>query len=317
MRENTIAGLSSSALGFGCASLGSRISATHGLRALAEAHAKGVRWFDLAPAYGAGQAEEIFGSFLKGTDRTQLRLCTKVGLTPPPQNALKKIVRDVARPLVSAAAPLRSIIRKSGATANRRVPLTVDLVRASLEQSLIRLGTDHVDVYALHNARPEDLDRADIMRALEDLRTSGKTRALAVAGDSEVASAVTNRDTPFDIVQLAQPAGATGAALMADIKARSLGCVTHSVFGVAGTLKTLTQRLGTDPALKARLAQAGFEGPAETAGAALLMARAFASNDAGVVLASMFSERSLHRNLEAVEAPLQPAALRLCLEIGI
>ena len=45
-----------SRLGFGCASLGSRVAAADGLNALAAAFDAGVNWFDVAPAYGAGEA---------------------------------------------------------------------------------------------------------------------------------------------------------------------------------------------------------------------------------------------------------------------
>ena len=83
-------GRQASVVGFGCASLGSRIGADQGLRALADAHAHGVTWFDLAPAYGAGEAEAIFGRFLAGR-RDQVLVCSKVGLAPPQRNGLLKI----------------------------------------------------------------------------------------------------------------------------------------------------------------------------------------------------------------------------------
>ena len=52
MRRVTLAGtgLESSCLGFGCASLGSRVAAAEGARALAAAFEQGVDWLDLAPA---------------------------------------------------------------------------------------------------------------------------------------------------------------------------------------------------------------------------------------------------------------------------
>ena len=43
-----------SAIGFGCASLGSRISAADGRRAIARALDLGLTWFDVAPPYGDG-----------------------------------------------------------------------------------------------------------------------------------------------------------------------------------------------------------------------------------------------------------------------
>ena len=57
---------SASRIGFGCASLGSRIDSRSGLRALSDAFDRGVNWFDLAPSYGNGQAEAIFSQFLEG-----------------------------------------------------------------------------------------------------------------------------------------------------------------------------------------------------------------------------------------------------------
>ena len=58
-------GIETSALGFGCASLGSRVDAREGARALAAAHEGGVTWFDLAPVYGGGRAEAIAAPFLQ------------------------------------------------------------------------------------------------------------------------------------------------------------------------------------------------------------------------------------------------------------
>ena len=51
--------------------------------------------------------------------------------------------------------------------------------------------------------------------------------------------------------------------------------------------------------------------------AALLFARARACNPHGVVLASMFSDRSLTLNLAQANQPVQPDAARICAEIGI
>jgi aryl-alcohol dehydrogenase-like predicted oxidoreductase len=53
-----------SVLGFGCASLGSRIGARPGLLALEQAFDAGISWYDVAPSYGDGNAEAILGNFL-------------------------------------------------------------------------------------------------------------------------------------------------------------------------------------------------------------------------------------------------------------
>merc|ERR1711969_258560 len=134
-----------------------------------------------------------------------------------------------------------------GVTGNKGVPLTPDLLRSSLERSLQRLGTDHVDVYALHNADPADLERDDILRTLEDLVAAGKTRGLGVAGDADAARAALARGAPFDVVQLAQPTGATPAALPQAATDAGLGCVTHTVFGVGDQFADLDRRLRAAP----------------------------------------------------------------------
>ena len=72
-------GIETSALGFGCAALGSRVGAEAGRRALEEAHAAGVTWFDLAPVYGGGAAEAIAGPFLQAT-RDRVQVATTAGL---------------------------------------------------------------------------------------------------------------------------------------------------------------------------------------------------------------------------------------------
>ncbi|SHF86380.1 Predicted oxidoreductase [Loktanella atrilutea] len=316
MREVTLAGLgaTTSCLGFGCASLGSRVSEALSVRALARAHAHGVRWFDVAPAYGAGAAEPILGAFLQGR-RADVQICTKVGLLPPAQSAPVHLVRSLLRPAVALARPLRAAIRWSGTTANLRVPLTPDLLRNSLDRSLNRLRTDYVDVYALHNADPDDLKRDDILRTFEDLLASGKVRTVGVAADAAAARAALACGTPFGLVQFAQPQGADDLAAV--VRAAGVGCVTHTVFGVAGQLARLTARLKANDALQARLVDAGYGGTPEEAAAALLMARALACNPAGVVLASMASERSLLRNLAFANSPPDPAAIALCNAIGL
>ena len=294
----------------GCASLGSRVAPGRAADALARALDAGVSWFDVAPAYGAGAAEEILGAALRG-HREDVQICTKVGLLPPPGGTGRRMLRAALRPAVAAAAPLRGMIRRSGATANRAIDLTPDLLRGSLERSLTRLGTDRVEVYALHNARAEDLARDEIRSTLVALVAEGKARTIAVAGDAAAAAAALDTGAPFGVIQIAQPApGAAGDALLPRAAAQGVGCVTHSVFGVGGALQALSAGLKRTPDLAARArAATGIDGPPETLAAALLMARARAANPAGVGLASMAAPRSLAANVAAAARPAPDPAL--------
>ena len=62
---------------------------------------------------------------------------------------------------------------------------TYDLITSSIERSLERMKTDHVDLVQLHSCSVEILDRGDVTRALQDARDAGKTRFIGYSGDNE------------------------------------------------------------------------------------------------------------------------------------
>lgn len=295
-----------SVLGMGCASLGSRVGTKAAHAALDRAFEADVTWYDLAPAYGAGQAEEIFASFARDK-RDRIQICTKVGLLPPKPSTLKRMLMPIARPIAGAIKPIRAAIKGSGVTANRAVTLTPELLLSSLDQSLIRLKTDHIDVYALHNVRAQDLQNDALMRTLEDIKTSGKARAIATAS-SHAAAAAGIASQHIDVVQLAHPDMPDG--LIATAQAAGTDTITHSIFGVSGSLKALEAKL--DPDTRAKLRDMGFQTAAD-----LLLARARAANPAGLTLCSMMSARSLEANIRAAHLPLTPDAQNLCESLGV
>jgi len=285
MRRVTLGGtgIETSCLGFGCASLGSRVAAGPGGRALAEAIDTGVAWFDLAPPYGDGRAEAIAGPVLRA-HRDRVQICTKagIGLTAGAAGRLRRALMPLARPLLAATGPLGARLRGAAPRANARLRLTPALLAGSLEASLRRLGTDHVDLYALHDPDPAEVGRDDIRRTLEDLRAAGKARAVAVAGGPAAAEAALAIGAPYGVLQLPLPAPGEAAGLLARAGATGCGLVTHSVLGAGGPPEALRRRI-------AAAAGVAVEGPDP---ARLLLERAFALNQGGVVLVSMFSARS-------------------------
>jgi aryl-alcohol dehydrogenase-like predicted oxidoreductase len=303
--------LAPSCLGFGCASLGSRIGADKGLRALSEAHERGVVWYDVAPAYGAGEAEAILSQFVRGR-RDKVLLTTKVGIAPPARLGAIKLAYALGRPLIGAAAGLRRTFRKMSATRNVHVPLSPDLIERSIADSLRRLGVDHVDVYALHDPDPADVLRDDVIAALERTRARGQARQIAVAGKLEAVRAAREIGGPYTVLQMSV------ADLSAGHEAFSTGAqgiVAHSVFGVDGLKRRVEIALTGDAAYRARLAGAGYDADPARAAADLLMDCAFALNQQGVVLASMFDARHLEANLARAARPLSPRAPALLREI--
>jgi len=304
MRRVTLGttGIETSCLGFGCASLGSRVGEAPGLRALAAAHDAGVGWFDLAPLYGAGRAEEIAGRFLGGRPRDSVQLCSKVGLAPGVRpGGLKAALMPLARAAVQAVPSLRGLLRRGGAQPAAALPLTPALLTGTIEESLRRLGTDHLDLYALHGVAAAALTD-ELLRALEDIRASGKARAVAVASDAPAARAAIVIGAPFGVVQAATPAPGAPDALLPAARAAGFGVVLHSVFGVEGSLAALKARAAADPGFRA--AVTGGAGDLDRALARRLLERALGLNPEGVVLVSMFSAASRAENLAVAAAPL-------------
>jgi aryl-alcohol dehydrogenase-like predicted oxidoreductase len=290
-------GIETSCLGFGCASLGSRVGEAAGLRALEAAFDAGVTWLDLAPLYGAGRAEAIAGRFLKGR-RDAVQVCSKVGLAPAGGGA-RAALMPAARAAVRAVPALRALLRRARAQPAQPLPLTPELLTGSIETSLRRLDTDHLDLYALHGVSAAALTEP-VLRALEAIRTAGKARAVAVAGDAAAGLAAIGLGAPFGVVQAPLPPPGEPDPLLPAAAAAGFGVVLHSVFGVEGSLAAMKARAAADPGFRAALTGAG---DLDRALARRLLERAFARNPDGVVLVSMFSPASRAENLAVAEAP--------------
>ena len=143
-------GLTISAIGFGCWEIGGtygRIDEAQFRRAVPQAIEKGINCFDTAEAYGMGVSEEALAQAL-GSRRSDVCLVTKfgVGYDEMPNR------RDSSRARVLA----------------------------SIDKSLQRLRTDHVDVYLVH--WPDPLTPLDeTMEALDDIVKQGKARYIGVS----------------------------------------------------------------------------------------------------------------------------------------
>jgi aryl-alcohol dehydrogenase-like predicted oxidoreductase len=128
-------------------------------RAIHAALDLGANFFDTAAGYGAGHSERILGAALQGR-RDQVVIATKFG----------QEVDEAAKRVVAYGET-----EEDGDVAGH--------VRANLENSLRRLGTDHIDVYLLH-VWGLKLDRALATRdVLEELVAEGKVRTYGWSTD--------------------------------------------------------------------------------------------------------------------------------------
>jgi aldo/keto reductase family protein len=300
-----------SRLGFGCASLGSRIGAARGIAALEQAFAGGVNWFDLAPSYGDGAAETIFARFACGR-RDRIHICTKHGIEPARHGGVAQVLKPLAQRAVGAVPALRGLAAR-GRSAPRSLPLSSRGIRDGLDSSLIRLATDYVDVFALHDPDPATLDRDDIRCTLEDILRSGKARAVGIAGSVEAAVVALQAGLPIQYVQMADPPLADSPArrLVSAGPDASYFLATHSIYGRTDPLQVLLARAGSPGRLGGLLTAHGYTTPIERAARAAVLDRALATNPHGVVLLSMFTAAHLEDNLVRLHegSPRQAEAL--------
>ncbi|MDJ1136377.1 aldo/keto reductase [Streptomyces iconiensis] len=154
-------------LGLGCAQLGNLGTAMTEERAHAVVGAAldvGCTHFDTAPHYGVGLSEERLGRALAGVPRGSYTLSTKVGRRLRPLRAGEQ-------------APSEGFVDTPPRV--REWDFTRDGVHRTLEASLKRLGTDHVETVYLHdveNHLPEVL--ATGYAALAELRAQKVVRAI-------------------------------------------------------------------------------------------------------------------------------------------
>lgn len=165
-------GLKVSAIGFGCWEIGGtygRIDESQFQRAVAEAIDHGITCFDTAEAYGMGLSEEALARALAGR-RNEVAIATKfgVGYEDMPNR------RDSSR----------------------------QRVLASIDKSLRRLQTDHVDIYLVH--WPDPLTPLDeTMGALDDIVRQGKARHIGVSNFRLAQIEEAMRLRRIDVVQYA------------------------------------------------------------------------------------------------------------------
>ncbi|ESY01770.1 aldo/keto reductase [Mesorhizobium sp. LNJC399B00] len=122
---------------------------------------EGVSLIDTAPAYGQGLSEEIVGKAIKGR-RDKVVLATKLGLVWHTKKGNHFFDYD-------------------GAPVHRY--LGADSVVYEVEQSLRRLGTDHIDHYITHWQDPTT-PVTETMEALDRLKTQGKIRSIGASNVS-------------------------------------------------------------------------------------------------------------------------------------
>jgi len=177
-------------LGLGTAPLAGLYRAVDEADALAvieHAWQRGIRFFDTAPLYGYGLAEQRVGQVLRTKPRDELVLATKVG----------RLLRADAPPepgQVFAGAP----------PVNPVFDFSYEGVMRSFEESRQRLGIERVDILHVHD--PDDHYEAALSgayRALDRLRREGVIAAVGAGMNQAEMLTRFAREADFDCFLLA------------------------------------------------------------------------------------------------------------------
>ncbi|ANB04251.1 aldo/keto reductase [Streptomyces ambofaciens] len=157
MKHVSLGGLDVSRIGLGAMTMGGVYTAGGGLddsesiRTIHRALDLGVTHIDTAEIYGPFHSEEVVGKAIRSR-RDQVVVATKFGLVSH-----------------SGASPVPGVTDSSAAT-----------VKAAVEGSLRRLGTDHIDLYYQHRVDP-DTPIEETVGALAELVAEGKVRHIGLS----------------------------------------------------------------------------------------------------------------------------------------
>lgn len=147
-------GLEVSILGLGGSSLGSvfhEIDEAEGIRTVHVALDNGINFIDTAPFYGLTRAETVLGKALRDVPRGRYILATKVG-----RYGFQQADFDF-----SAARVIRSV-----------------------DESLSRLGVEHVDFIQVHDMEFGSIEQivTETIPALRSVQAAGKARYIGITG---------------------------------------------------------------------------------------------------------------------------------------
>jgi aryl-alcohol dehydrogenase-like predicted oxidoreductase len=173
------------------------------IAAIRHAVSLGINWIDTAAIYGLGHSEEVVAEALSGIPRDQRPyVFTKCGL-----------IGDPANPNVEP--------KQVGAPAS---------IRQEVEASLLRLRTDHIDLYQMHWPAEDGTPLEEYWQTLLDLKREGKVGAVGLSNHNvaqlEAAEALGHVDTlqpPFSAIKRQ-----VGAAELGWCAAHGTGVIVYS-----------------------------------------------------------------------------------------
>jgi len=177
MKYRTLPGtdLSLSVVGFGCWAVGGKwwgddVRDDDSIAAIRRAMELGINWFDTAPLYGWGHADEVLVKAL-GDRKTDVLIATKVG------------------------------VRWDNAEQHATSDLTPAHLRADTEKTLATLGLERIDLLQVHWPCEKGTPLEDTLGTLVALRNEGKIREFGLCNYGADALAIARRLAPVAVLQ--------------------------------------------------------------------------------------------------------------------
>lgn len=218
-----------SVVGLGCWAMGglwwgSDVRDDDSVAAVHKALELGINWFDTAPLYGHGHADEVLVRAL-GARKKDVLIATKVG------------------------------VRWDGEGMHARSDLSPAWLRADVEASLRRLGLERIDLLQVHWPDEGGVPLAETLATLETLKREGKVRHVGLCNydPTGLSQAVTHGpiaslQTPYNLLRREFESG-----LQPWLTAHGIGAVVYEPLcrGLLTGKFTARQRFGDDD-LRAR-----------------------------------------------------------------
>jgi L-galactose dehydrogenase len=291
-RELGNTGLKVSALSFGASSLGGvfrDIDQADAIRAVHVSLDAGINFIDVSPFYGLTKAETVLGKALRGIDRDRYLLATKVG--------------------------------RYGAEM-KDFDFSAKRVEQSIDESLVRLGVDHVDLIQAHDIEFGDLSEIvdETLPALRNAQRAGKARFVGVTGLPLNALRYVCERAAVDTILSYCHYELNDTALADSLpffQERRVGIINASPLGM-GLLSTR----GTPPwhpapqQVKETCARAArFSADRGASIEKLAVQFAVANPDIATTLVGSASSKNMLRNIEWIEEPMDMQLLKEVLQI--
>lgn len=171
-------GLKVSEIGFGAWAIGgNKYGNSYGntddaesLKSLTYAFDHGCNFFDTADLYGYGHSEKLIGNLVSQINRSEIVIATKVGAN-----------------------------FYSGGV---KMDFSPEYIKKAVDQSLLRLNTDYIDLYQLHNPSLEIIKDGEVFEVMRELKKLGKIRAFGVSIDESIEGIEAIKWAGVDTVQL-------------------------------------------------------------------------------------------------------------------